>query len=322
MRLPAFAAEGAALPKIIRVLNWGENKTASGRKAVCGSLTLSALRANQERFGFAEVALDYEHNTVPGTRAYRESQEPRKVAAYGTLVPIEGEGVFFVPSRWTPSGLKDALEFQDLSPAPATSQEGEVIFIHSVALCRQGDIEDLHFVPFSATNPTREETHQEIEIMDYKAKLIELVNALGIGAALAPDATDAELEARVSEVAKAKADAGAGVQAMSDVTALAADVKALKARDVERELAEIRSQAAREGKVIPLSAEQLAATAPAVLRDMVARLPATVPLSRRTPAVEPLSAAGNSIIEKYNAISDPEERARFFAAHRADIVGK
>jgi hypothetical protein len=74
--------------------------------------------------------------------------------------------------------------------------------------------------------------------------------------------------------------------------------------------------------VIPLSAEQIAKTELAVLADMVAQLPVTVPLHRRTPAIEPLSAGGNTIIAQYNAITDPDERAKFFKENRAKILGE
>jgi hypothetical protein len=42
-------------------------------------------------------------------------------------------------------------------------------------------------------------------------------------------------------------------------------------------------QAVREGKVIPLSAEQITAMDPATLAEMVGKLPPTVPMDRRTP---------------------------------------
>jgi hypothetical protein len=53
------------------------------------------------------------------------------------------------------------------------------------------------------------------------------------------------------------------------------------------------AQAAREGKVIPLSAEQINATDVKVLTEMVGKLPVTVPVDRRTPEhIQTLSAAG------------------------------
>jgi len=311
LRVAAFAA-GAELPKRFKVLSWGDNPTASGRVARVGSKTLATLSATQKRLGFGEVALDFEHNTVKGTRAYEESAEPRPVAAYGTLDVVEHDGVFFNVSRWTPDGEKNALNFQDLSPAPAMDESGEVVFLHSVALCRQGDVEGLHFVTLSVGSGNQEDP------MDHKATLLKVLK-------LPATATDEDIQTAAD--AARPPDIAAMTAKVSDlegkVTALSADLAALKAADVKRQRDAIVAQAAREGKVIPLSAEQIGAMDLAALADMVGKLPVTVPLSKRTPAVEPMSAqGGNPAIAQYNAITDPEERAKFYAANREKILGK
>jgi hypothetical protein len=312
LRIAAFAA-AAELPKRIKVLNWGENKTASGRRAFVGATTLASLSANQARHGFVEIALDYEHNTVPGTKAYRDSAEPRAVAAYGVLDVVQGEGIFFTPSRWTPSGEKNAFEFQDLSPAPATNAAGEVFFVHSVALCRQGDVEDLHFVTLSVGSGNQE------AVMDYKSELLKLLN-------LDATATDADIGKAVAAVKPAPAPEPMTAKVTDlegKVTALTADFAAQKAADLKRQRDAIVAQAARDGKVIPLTNEQVAAMDIAALSTMVEKLTVTVPLEKRTPAVEAMTAQGGSpAIAAYNAIKDPEERARFYSENRDKILGK
>lgn len=310
LRIGAFAS-AAELPQRFKILGWGENKTASGRPARVGRKTLTTLSAMQKRLGFEEVALDFEHNTVPGTKAHKESTEPRAVAAYGTLDVVEGEGLYFNVSRWTPEGTKSALNFQDLSPAPATDDSGEVIFVHSVALCRNGDVEGLHFVTLSVETGTQEE-----RVMDYKAILVKLLK-------LPESATDADIEKAAVSVSEPALMSAKVTDLEGKVVALTATVEAVRAADLKRQRDAILAQAARDGKVIPLTAEQISAMDLAALSTMVEKLPVTVPLEKRTPAVEPMAAqGGNPTIAAYNAIQDPEERARFFEANREKIVGK
>lgn len=314
LRVAAFA-NAAELPQRFKLLAWGDNPTASGRKARVGRKTLSVLNAAQKRSGFEEIALDFEHNTVPGTRAYKESAEPRPVAAYGTLAVVENEGVFFNVSRWTPKGLAEALNFQDLSPAPATDETGEVIFIHSAALCRNGDIEGLRFVTLSVETGNQEKTD-----MDYKTMLLKLLK-------LPEDTPDDAIEKAVAAVVEPAAEVAAMTAKVTNlatrIEALSTELQAVKDGDVKRQREAICARAAAEGKVIPLSAEQIEKTEPAVLTDMVSKLAVTVPLHRRTPAVEPMNATGaNPAIAQYNAITDADERAKFFNANRAKILGE
>lgn len=303
LRVAAFAAADK-LPGRILVLPWGDNKTASGRKAIVGPKTLSVLPAMQKSLGFEEVALDYEHNTVRGTRAYQDSEEPRAVAAYGALSVVEGEGVVFIPSRWTPSGQKKAFEFQDLSPAPATDENGEVIFMHSVALCRNGDVEDLRFVTLSVGSG--EATHQEEKTMG--TELTEL---------------NGRIDTLQHAVDALRADLAPATAAAAKIETLSADLAAMKAAEVKRQRDTIVAGAATAGKVIPLTAEQIEAMDVQALSTMVGKLPVTVPLHKRTPAVEPLSATGgNPTLAQYNAIRDPDERAAFYRANRDKILGR
>ena len=60
-----------------------------------------------------------------------------------------------------------------------------------------------------------------------------------------------------------------------EITALSSDMVAMRRQH-------ICEQAAREGKVIPLSAEQIAKTEPDTLAEMVGKLTPTVPLDQRT----------------------------------------
>jgi len=106
------------------------------------------------------------------------------------------------------------------------------------------------------------------------------------------------------------------------VVALSTDLAAVKTADLKRQRDAIVSGAVAAGKVIPLTADQVAAMDLTALSTMVEKLPVTVPLAARTPAVEPMTAqGGNPVIAQFSAIRDPEERARFYETNRTKILG-
>lgn len=137
------------LPTRLTLLKWGRNETTKGPVMV-GQKTLSVLPRNQALNGFDTVALDFEHNTVPGSPEYLRSQEPRPIGAKGKPFVELNVGLGIDNPRWTPDGSKFAGEghYEDLSGAVALDENNEVIFLHSGALCRQGSARDIHL--FSA----------------------------------------------------------------------------------------------------------------------------------------------------------------------------
>ncbi|HEY0551682.1 MAG TPA: hypothetical protein VGF13_18905 [Verrucomicrobiae bacterium] len=115
LRASAHAKPGA-LPQRMRVLDWGMNRTLKGDLTV-DETTLAVFAANQRKTGRDRVALDFEHNTVPGSEEYNRSQEPRSVAGFWTPQVIRGEGLVLVAPTWTPEGQKSALNYEDVSAA-------------------------------------------------------------------------------------------------------------------------------------------------------------------------------------------------------------
>ena len=79
----SLSADAAKLPRRIKVLNWGDNPNSHGKRVNVGPLFATCL--NAETYPYRKVALDFEHNTFPGTAAYKESKEPRPVAGFGTI---------------------------------------------------------------------------------------------------------------------------------------------------------------------------------------------------------------------------------------------
>lgn len=302
------------LPSRLKFLDWGDSPTVKGATPVrVNANSASSIPALQKARGWDRIALDFEHNTVKGTPEYERSQEPRAVAAYGSVVCVPGDGLYLDDIQWTPHGEKFAREYCDLSPAPAQTADGTVMGVHSVALCRHGAVDGLQF--YSVEIDT-----MGGKAMDWRKWLLGFVgkgdetkdeDLLGafqtkIGAlcaeAVAPVATALDALKVKVEAFAAPTDPTPVITALSaDVTALKGQVAVYSAEILKRDRADVLAQAAREGKVVALSAEAVAALSIEQLKDHVKGLPVTVPLERRTPEhVEAFSAeaiAAQSAVE-------------------------
>ncbi len=303
--IPNDALQADELPTRLKLFNWGENKTATKGTFVVGPKTLASLAANQKAHGFDKVALDFNHNSLKGHPNFKP--DPREVAAYGTPVVIEGEGLFLDGLSYTPSGKKFAREYADLSPTPARDPEtGEVIFLHSVALCPQGEVEGLTFLSADVLGETKTQTtHKKVttKVMDFKKLLCAILS-------LDPDtATDEDIQAAAEKYGKTeKTEAGAdkAVEALSKALKPFGDqLVALQSRLDKQDRDNLVALAIRDGKEIPKSAlEGDTAVNNAQLAALIAGLPVTVPLSRRTPEnVIDLSAGNGPISAEQAAIN-------------------
>ena len=293
----SLSADAAKLPRRIKVLNWGDNPNCHGKRVNVGALFVKCL--NADTYPYRKVALDFEHNTFPGTAAYKESKEPRPVAGFGTIEAVEGEGVFITMSSWTPDGEKMAANYADVSAGAVTDDDGNLIAVASVALCRTGAVDGMDFVeaPLSGgvssalsgiINQGRAEPghhdNQKGKAMDYKALLLK---TLGLG----EDATDEAIQAAVAKVAEKKPEEDAAALSAAVKTAVAEAVKpieekvaALSAAAVAHEKADLIAEAAREGKVIALGADAIGKITVEDLKATIAKTPVTVPLNAKTPA--------------------------------------
>ncbi|MGN0832593.1 MAG: phage protease [Kiritimatiellia bacterium] len=306
----SLAADAAKLPRRIKILNWGENPNCHGKRVNVGPLFVRNLAA--ATYPFRRVALDFEHNTFPGTRAYMESKEPRAVAGFGEIEAVEGEGVYLTMSKWTSEGASMAANYTDVSAGAMTDEEGNLVAVASVALCRAGAVEGLDFVEAPLGSDVSSalsgiiNTNKKGTAMDYRALLIK---SLGLG----DDATDEAIEAalakapenkpedkeeRKAELAKLVAEAVA--QAVKPIEE---KVAALADKSVEREKADLVNAAEREGKVVALGAEALAKLSVEDLKGVIAKTPATVPLSAKTPAAVKETAPGGEVPEELRRIA-------------------
>lgn len=308
----ALSADAAKLPRRIKVLNWGDNPNCHGRRVNVGPLFAKCLSAAV--YPYRQVALDFEHNTFPGTAAYKESREPRPVAGFGSIEVVEGRGVYLTMSSWTPEGERMAVNYADVSAGAVTDEDGNVVAVSSVALCRAGAVDGMDFVEAplsggvsSALSGIINNNNQEGQAMDFKALLIK---SLGLG----DDATDEAIQAALAKALGRKPDENqeARQAAMSAAVKAAVaeavkpiqeQVAALSAAAVAHEKRDLVAEAAREGKVVALSADALAKLSVEDLKATIAKTAVTVPLSAKTPATVKETAPSGEVPDEFRRIA-------------------
>ncbi|MGI5868673.1 MAG: phage protease [Kiritimatiellia bacterium] len=297
----ALAADGdGKLPTRMKILNWGPNPNSQGRRVVVGRALLE--RMADPTYAFRTIALDYEHNTCKLSAAYKESQEPRPVAAFGSVDVVEGEGVFVDVERWTPSGLANACNYCDLSATPLLDAEGNVTAVVSVALTRAGAVPGITFsqaalaalAAMEADNPN-EEDNEEDNQMNWKEKLAKL---LGLTPDRPDDELEAALQARLDNADKQKqqqkqpdpkpeapSPAPLSAEEVGRIvsTAVQAVAAPLAARLDAQEKQKIIDDARGDGKIVALGADLLGKLTPAELKAHCDALPRAVPLAPLTP---------------------------------------
>lgn len=309
--LPGFALQALQAgepPKRLKLFAWGENDSTKG-KFIVNDTTLAALPVNQRALGFETVALDFEHNTVPGSPEYLRTQEPRPVAGFGSIEVVKGEGLFLNAVEWRKPESRN--EFKDLSPTVGTNASGEVTFVHSVALCRNGSVFDLTIETAAALSAL---LHKPTAPKDMQLTLAALAAMIGL-----PDtATQADVTKRFGELNALNTC----VQALEDLklstlsatpgnlVALDARVKSLEgdiAARAAKEKEDLVLLFARNGKAPinaatgqPYTPEALKALSVPELNMLHANTVATIPLSSRTGHAR---VEGNGAIDKVSALN-------------------
>lgn len=314
----SLSADAAKLPRRIKVLNWGENPNCHGRRVNVGALFVKCLAAAE--YPYRKVALDFEHNTFPGTAAYKESKEPRPVAGFGTIEAVEGDGVYICMTAWTPEGEKMAANYADVSAGAVTDKEGNLVAVASVALCRAGAVDGMDFVeaPLSGSvssalsgiinqgraEPGHQDNQKGQPAMDYKALLLKL---LGLGEDATDEAIQAALDAAGKKPTQEEQDAAlsAAVKAAvaEAVKPINEKVAALSAAAEAHEKADLIAEAAREGKVIALGADAVGKITVEDLKATIEKTPVTVPLSAKTPATMKDKPIDGGVPEEFRQIA-------------------
>lgn len=304
LRAPASVDPKKAPPARLVMLKWGDNPTVKGNFRVTKK-TLESLAANQKRAGFDEVVLDFEHNTVPNHPANRG--EPAFIAARGNPTVIEGEGLVFENLTWTEPGKEYLENYHDLSPVVARDKDDNVVFVHSGALCRNGATYNLHAFnaeldlktfalttfgdPAAAPAVPANVSASQIDV-DLLRRVLNL-------STLSADASIEDINRALSELDQ-QPDARAsdqGANALSavrkvsiELATLSATIKNLKDTQIASERNQIRTDAIRDGKIIPKEIFENLSVSNNDLRSIVDDLPEIVPLDQRTPEnIESLS---------------------------------
>ena len=305
----SLSADAAQLPRRIKVLNWGDNPNCHGKRVNVGALFVKCL--NADTYPYRKVALDFEHNTFPGTAAYKESKEPRPVAGFGTIEAVEGDGVYITMSSWTPDGEKMAANYADVSAGAVTDKEGNLVAVASVALCRTGAVDGMDFVEAPLSGGVSSalsgiiNNNQKGKAMDYKALLLK---ALGLG----EDATDEAIQAALAEKFEKKPTEEEQKAALHAIVAkevaeafkpFEEKVAALSAAAVAHEKADLIAEAAREGKVIALGADAIGKITVEDLKATIAKTPVTVPLNAKTPANMKENSPAGEVSEEFRKIA-------------------
>jgi phage I-like protein len=310
VRIPARLS-GDPLPVRKLVLPWGTSQAIDGPVTLDDS-SVRVFSATQKARGWDRVALDYEHNTVAGTPAHKETTEPREVAAFGVPTLVPGEGLYLDALEWTPGGIKSVANFCDLSPAicfiPGTRT---VQGMHSTALCRAGAIAGLRAFSVDIADEADESTTNQGSLtMEHKVLLAllglgdtasddqMLGAAKNIGTLLASagsiSAMSAEIKDLQSKIVTFSATGDAHKSGIEEIAKRLEKAEGVivtfSAERVAQERADVIAQAAREGKVLPFSAEAIKSVDLATLREVAKNTPATVPLEQRTHNVEAFSA--------------------------------
>ena len=293
---PAALSVGEGkLPTRMKILNLVENPNSQGKKAAVGKRLIQAM--TEPTYPFHEIALDYEHNTCPGTTEYQRTQEPRPIAAFLRVDVVEGAGVFVNVERWTPDGEKNAQHYCDLSAVPLMDADGNVTSIISVALSRAGAVPDITFSQAALaamaviTNPkgNTQMTHREmlIGLLGLEADATDEAIAAAYNAAREKDA--AKPDEPVKEEAKQVEESAA----LSAIKVLASQFADMGARLDSHEKERIIAAATAEGKVVALSAEIVSKLSLDDLRKHCQELPKSVPLVGLTP----VKVAENKTVE-------------------------
>lgn len=301
----ALSADGE-LPKRIKVLKWGENPNWYGLNIRVGKELVAAM--NSTVYPWKKVALDYEHNTLPGTRAYRESSEPRTVAGFGPVEVVEGEGVFLCMENYTPSGVENALNYCDVSAAPSLDRNGNVTSIKSVALCRNGAVPEMDFCEVALsidadvfdviTGNKNKENPMKEKWRAFLAKLLkkspeevteeEVDSAVKMAGGKEPE----EKPAEPAPVALSADAFGAAVTAAvqkavkpleEKVVGMSADLDKFKGVGLASRKQGIMDEARRAGKAVNLPEAAVVALSVEQLEEHVKGLSVTIPVDQRTP---------------------------------------
>jgi phage I-like protein len=290
----ALGQDSENLPTRFKILNWGKNiGRTSGAEVNVTEKTVAALASNHQAAALDTIPLDYEHQSFPGHPHYKTP--PHHYAAHGTVEVIPNDGIYFNVSEYTPNGQEFASSYKDVSAVVALSENGDVLLVKSVALTQAGDIENMEFTQaFNATEDYMDKKYREL-----------LITLLGL---TPKDESEVVTDEAIEAAAAAMMDK---VKPGAAKTKDEPEMQAFSARleDIEKEMLISRSVA--EGKVIPLSAEDIKGLSVVMLKSIVSKLPKNqINISQQAQGEKPastvvaLSAEQEALYKRLGITSD------------------
>lgn len=270
MAMPFCGAAAASLPQRTKILSWGENiGRTTGARILVDEVVAQTLSANQELVACDRVPMDYEHQSVKGHPNY--VPDPRLSPGSGTIEVIPGDGVYLSAISYTANGSAHADSYTDVSAVVHLDADGRPLWISSVALTQRGDVAGMEFgeavaalsartAALSADSPKPKTVMQNEETNPFRDKLIKL---LGLTPGESGEISDEEIANAIDQ----KLEAAGAAKPEEKTTEVA-----LSARLDKIERNALVDRATREGKVIPLSAEEIDSTPVAVLSSIISRL--------------------------------------------------
>ena len=279
--------DAAGLPQRLKILDWGTNTgRTTGARILVDDVVAQTLSANQQLVACDRVPMDYEHQSVKGHPNYQP--DPRYSPGHGEIEVVPGEGVFLSAISYSSNGEELADSYTDVSAVVHLDKDGRPLWISSVALTQRGDVAGMEFSeavaalsaqdPSQSPNPENQmDTPDETKFRDLLIALLKLTP--GDTGEVTDEEIIAAVEKQSGSAPVSPADAATETAACAAVVPEADATAILNARMDTFERHRLVDLATREGKVIPLSAEDIAATPVAVLSAMIEKLAAgEVPL--------------------------------------------
>jgi hypothetical protein len=280
------ALQDKTLPRRLKFFAWGDNQSTDGNFRA-GEKTSAELAANQKKFGFERVAIDFNHCSVPGTDTYKDLLkvgQPPLIFGYGRVEAVPDDGIYLEDIIWTPLGVQHARNFEDLSPA-IQDEDGEVTLVHSVALTPNGKVEGLEF--FTAQQVARKED-EPMTLGEKSLTLLSVAGILGL-----PETTEEkEVLGKLKDVLRIASNISS--TATDEIIVLGARIKVLEenlkqtaAEGQTTERLRLVTLLSAEGKSprredgAAYSRDELLGLDVPTLRLLHANTPVTVPLSAR-----------------------------------------
>ncbi len=280
--VPAEGARSDEPPARIKALPWGTVKTREGNFVV-NEEAVASIRQRMSASRRDRVRIDREHETAFKPAGARK---PADILGFGDLEVVPGEGVFLANITWTKPGREAWTSLPDISPAFNNRKTDHVVTnLDSVALCCDGEVEGLTLLSADGDSAG---IYLEPTDDSMKELLLQLLAKAGVE--VPEGATDADIQAlavkhldggkpaeKPDETAAAMSAQEARLKKLEDAEA----ARLASADAAARE--ELKRKASAEGKVIPLTDEQIAETEVKTLSAIVAGLPAgQVPLEGRS----------------------------------------